>query len=95
MSFAASMTKSLASSIDSTDVDLNLIPSSLLNTFVLSVVVYFLKDFATTVKEMKREFEAHRLEIARNYATQADLDDAIQRHEQILHHDITFPGVGK
>ncbi len=73
--------------------DLGTIPSPLLNTFMLAVVVYFLKDFANTVKEMKREFEAHRLEIARNYATQADLDGAIQRHEQILHHDITSSGV--
>ncbi len=73
--------------------DINLIPSPLLNTFVLAIVVYFLKDFAATVKEMKKEFEAHRLEIARNYATQADLDNAIQRHEQVLHHDITSSGV--
>jgi hypothetical protein len=55
------------------------------NTFVLAVAVYFLKDFASTVKELRRDMETHKLEVARNYATQADLDHAIQRHEQLLH----------
>jgi len=62
-----------------------LVDHATLNTFLLALVVYFLKDFAATVKELKHEMESHKLEVARNYATQADLDHAIQRHESILH----------
>jgi len=63
----------------------NLVDHSMANTFLLAIVVYFLRDFATSVKDLKREMEEHKLEVARNYATTSDLDDAIQRHEQILH----------
>lgn len=55
------------------------------NTLVLAVAVYFLKDFASTVKELKKEMEEHKLEVAREYATSAEVSDAIDRHEKLLH----------
>jgi predicted Holliday junction resolvase-like endonuclease len=56
------------------------------NTFVLAVAVYFLKDFAVAVKDLKREIEEHKLEVAREYATKEEVSETIERHEKLLHH---------
>lgn len=55
------------------------------NTLVLAVAVYFLKDFANTVKELKKEMEEHKLQVAREYATSNEVTEAIDLHEKHLH----------
>jgi hypothetical protein len=60
-----------------------------INTLVLATAVYFLRDFAGTVKELKKEQESHKLEVAKFYATHVDVNDAIDRHEKSLHRELS------
>ncbi len=62
---------------------------STLNTLILATAVYFLRDFALTVKELKKALEEHRLEVAKFYATHVDVNDAIDRHEKSLHREMS------
>lgn len=72
---------------------LNFLGHPTVNTLVLAVAVYFLKDFAASVKELRKEMEQHKLEVAGEYATNDEVNQVIKRHEELLHHGVTLPGV--
>jgi LEA14-like dessication related protein len=57
------------------------------NTLILAIAVYFLKDFALAVKDLKKEIEMHKLQVAREYATKEEVSETIERHEKLLHHN--------
>lgn len=56
-----------------------------LQTITLAVAIYFLKGFAGSVKELKSEMESHKLKVAEDYATKADLRERVALHEATFH----------
>ncbi len=68
--------------------------SPMLNTIVLAIAGYYLKGTADTVRSMQKEMEAHRLAIAKEYATREDLAGTIERHEELLHQKEGLSGSG-
>lgn len=62
----------------------------MLNTIILAIAGYYLKGTADSVREMKKEFDEHKLLMAERHARLAsrdDVDAAVERHEELLHGD--------
>lgn len=55
------------------------------NTVVLSAAVYFIRDLAKAVKALTVETERLKLHVATEYATKAEVKDALRRHETVFH----------
>ena len=56
-----------------------------LQTIILAVAIYFLKGFASSVKELKADVEAHKLTVAKDYVTKEDLKQRMELHEDTFH----------
>lgn len=56
-----------------------------LNTIVLAIAIYFLKDFVALVKALRAEVSALHLKMAENYVTKDDMEKRFDIHEGDLH----------